>query len=246
MPALAARSPRLEARAAGALYLVVIATGLFAEAFVRGAVIVSGDPAATTATILAHQGLWRLGYVADLIAAASYVAVTFLLYDLLRAVSATLSLGAAFFGLIGSAVMVASLAGHFAPLALLDGGRDVLLAPDQLNALVRLALKLHSAGYNTSMLFFGCHLGGLGWLVLRSTFLPRVLGVLLAVAGVCTIFQSLAVFLAPPIAHAFQPFAGISSLVGEGGLALWLVAMGVNAARWRDQMAMTLNEQRGG
>jgi hypothetical protein len=104
--------------------------------------------------------------------------------------------------------MVASLAGHFAPLALLDGGRDVLLAADQLNALVRLALKLHSAGYNTSMLFFGCHLGGLGWLVLRSTFLPRVLGVLLAVAGVCTIFQSLTLVLKPAISRAMNIVLG--------------------------------------
>jgi hypothetical protein len=225
---VAGGSARLKARVAGGLYVVVIATALFAEVFVRGSLIAPGDGLQTAGAILAHQDLWRQGYAADLVSAAAYVGVTLLLYDLLRPVNASLALAAAFFGLLGSAIMVVSLFGHFAPLLILDGGDNArLFAPEQLGALVRVALRLHAVGYNTSILFFGCQLVGVGWLVYRSKVLPRILGVLLPVAGLLGILHTFAVILSPSLAAALDPVSMISSLLAEGGLALWLLVMGV-------------------
>src|SRR4051794_38676303 len=92
-------SPRLRARLAGAFYLITIVTGVFAEVFVRGALIVRDDAAATAANILAHESRYRFGLAADLIMLASYIAVTYLLYDLLKPVSRSLSSVAAYFSM---------------------------------------------------------------------------------------------------------------------------------------------------
>lgn len=113
-------SPRLWARIAGALYLITIVLGVFAEAFVRGTLIVRDDAAATATNILAHESLYRLGLAADLAMIACYIAVTLLFYVLFKPVSRGLSLLAAFFSLVGLAVLAANSLTHLAPLVLLS------------------------------------------------------------------------------------------------------------------------------
>ena len=229
-------SPRLKARTVGGLYLIVIAAGLFAEAFVRGTLIVSGDAAATASNILASEQLFRLGFAADLVAVAAYIGVTALLYELLKPVSRTLALLGAFFGLAGSAIMAVNMVNHLAPLFLLgDAGYLSAFEADQLQALARVSLRLHSLGYNIAIVFFGLHLLFLGWLVLRSRFLPRILGVLLAIAAVGFLANKFTIFLAPAFAAQIPPYVMLTSLIGEGALALWLLVMGVNAAKWKEQ-----------
>ncbi|MDQ2860309.1 MAG: DUF4386 domain-containing protein [Pseudomonadota bacterium] len=226
-------SPRLRARIAGLLYLIAMAGGMFAE-FTRSSLFVSGDAAATARHILASEPLYRWSIAADLIAGASYVGVTALLYGLLRPVSRDVSLAAAFFSLVGCAS--GATLNLVAPLVLM-GGAPYLAAftPEQLRALARVFLSLHGQDYNISLFFFGFYCALLGYLVFRSGFMPRFVGVLLALAGLGWLADSLANLVWPALADHLDSYAMLSSGLGEGALCLWLLAVGVNAPKWRER-----------
>lgn len=213
-------SARVAARTAGALYLLVIIAGLFAEMIVRSTLIVRTDAAATMANIIASEQLFRFGAVADLVAAVSYLAVTFLLFLLLRRVNEALALLSLVLGTAGSIIMAANLVNLFAPLTALRLGGDIS-GPLQLQALV--SLRLHGVGYGLSIIFFGAHLLTLGALILRSGFMPRLLGYLLVIAGPSWLIYTLTQFLAPAVAAYMFPFVPLLSLIAEGALALWLL-----------------------
>jgi hypothetical protein len=228
-----ASSPKRKARFAGLLYLVVIITGGFAEMIVRRMLIVRGDAAATAAHILAGESFFRLGLGADVLCAAAYVGVTALLYELFKPVSRTLSLTAAFFSLMGIAVMAANLVALGVPLALLSRA-PAGFTPQQLQALAYTALRLHALGYTIAMVFFGSYCLALGGLIWRATFLPRLIGVLMALAGAAYLVNSFAVILSPTFAAQLPPIIFLA-LVGEGALCLWLLFAGVNVEKWRTQ-----------
>jgi hypothetical protein len=213
----------------------VIVAGVFALG-VRDALIVPGNAAATAANILGAEPMFRLGFAADLVSAGAYVATTFLLYGLLRPVSRSGALFAALLGLAGSVIMAVNLVHLIGALFYLKGGPALAaLGTAQLQALAMVSLRLHGLGYNIAVVAFAAHLLVLGWLVLKSAFLPRVLGVLLAVAWASWWINSFAIFLAPGFAGQLYPYILLPSLAAEGGLALWLLAMGVNEDRWREQ-----------
>ena len=228
-------SPKLQARIAGFLYLIVIATGIFAEAFVRGKLIAYGDAAATATHILTSEHLFRLGFAADLIAAASYIGVTLIFYVLFKPVSSSLSLLAAFFGLSGSIIMAANLLNQLAAVVILGGRSLTSFGPDQLQTLALVFLKLHAHGYNISIVFFGFYCLLIGYLIVRSSFLPRILGILLAVAGLSSAANSFADFLSLELGATLADHILDPSLVGEGSLALWLCLIGVNESKWQKQ-----------
>ncbi|MGI9170336.1 MAG: DUF4386 domain-containing protein [Caulobacteraceae bacterium] len=228
-------SPRLKARIAGFLYLITIVAGFFAFS-TRSGLIVSGEAAATARNILASESLYRSSIAADLIGIASYVGVTALLYGLLRPVDRTVSLLAAFFSLMGCAMGIAITLDLVVPLVLLgDAPYLAAFRPDQLQALARISLRLHGEGYSISLIFFGFYCALLGWLAFRSTFLPRFVGVLLVVAGLGWLSDSLANLVWPALGDRLDSYAMITGGLGEGGLCLWLLAVGVNTARWEKQ-----------
>jgi hypothetical protein len=232
------RSPRLNARVAGAFYLATIVTGVFAEAFVRGSLIVAGDAKATAANILASQPLYRLGLTADIVALGCYVVVTLLFYDLFKPVSRSLSMLAAFFSLVGTAVLAIDTLNLLAPLALL-GGAPYLTAfsADQLRALAYTFLKLHALGYSIDVVFFGFYCLLIGYLVFKSTFLPRVVGLLLAIAGLGYLINSFATFLALPLPGHLSDYFLVPGMIGEGSLTLWLLIVGLDPTKWRQRAA---------
>jgi hypothetical protein len=227
-------SPRRKARIAGALYLVVIVLGLYAELFVRGPIIVAGEAAATARNILAHQGLWRLSVAFDLAAGGAYAAVTVLLYELLAPVNRTLSRIAAVFSLLGIAVGAVSALFQMAALYLIAGPPYLAaFTPAQLAALARLFVRLHGEAGGIGIIFFGVYCLAIGWLIFRSTFMPRIIGVLMALAGAAYLIDSVAGILAPNL----DLFAWIlaPSFIGEASLTLWLLVVGVDTARWRER-----------
>lgn len=229
-------SPRLKARIAGGLWVLVIASGMFAELFVRSTLIVGGDAAATATNILASEQLFRLGIVADLVSAGAYVATTLLLYDLFRPVSPSISLFAALLGVAGSVIMIMNLPNMLGALLYLqDATSPAAFGVEQRQALAMLSLRFHALGYTMSIIVFAAHLLLLGCLVLRSTFLPRILGTLLVIAWLCWWTNSVLVILSPSFAGNLYPYILLPSLVAEGGMALWLLAMGVNAEAWGKQ-----------
>src|SRR5712691_8537785 len=178
-------SPVLQARMAGGLWWLCILAGIVG--FVAGApLIVANDATATAANILAKESLFRLGFSADLISGLSYVGVTAFIYYLLKPVSRSLSLLGAFFGLTGVAIGGASWVIHLTPLLLLHGDQYLTsFTTSQLQAMSLAALKLQLQVFPIGMVFFGIQCISIGYLVARSTFLPRILGVLLAIGGTC-------------------------------------------------------------
>ena len=240
---IAEESPRLKSRIAGFLWLSVIATGLIG--FIAGStVIVRGDAVATATNLVAHESLYRLGFVCELISALCYVGVTVLLHYVLKPVSATLSLLAAFFGLGGVAIGGAAFLSRLAPLVLLQGDQaSSAFTASQLQAMALMSLKLYVLGFNISMVFFGIQCFLIGCLILRSAFLPKILGFLLAIGGSSYIISSLANFLSPSFGAMLAPFILPAAIVGEGSLTLWLLLKGVHVQRWHEQASAVVSSQ---
>jgi hypothetical protein len=230
-------SPRLKARIAGVFYLLTILTRMLVEISVRNRLVVSDDAAATASNLLAHEPLWRWGFAGDMIAFASYIALTALLYELFKPVNRSISLVAAFFGLAASVVQAMSSLFHLAPLVLLGGAPYLrVFTVEQLQALALVFLKLRAAAYhNIGLVLFGSYCLLVGILILKSTFLPRILGVLMALAGL-----SYALFLSPPLVRSLQPYILVFPGVGQISLCLWLLVVGVNAQRWKEQASVRM------
>jgi hypothetical protein len=224
------------ARIAGLMYLIITFAAPFGELFVRGRLIVSGDASATAINIVAHESLYRLGGVADLIAFVCDIAVALLFYELLTPVSRSVSLLAAFFRLVHATVVAVATLAYFAPLLLLKSGQHLsTFNPEQLQGLSLVSLKLHGQGYNIGLVFFGFHCLLVGYLLFRSSFLPRIFGPLMAIAGLCYLINSFAVLLSPAFAHRLFPWILLPALPAELGLTLWLLVKGVNVQRWQEQ-----------
>jgi len=215
------------ARVAGLLYLLIIVFGIFSEVVVRSSLIVQGDPAATAANILGAQSLFRIGFVADSIMLLSDVAIAVLFYVLFRPVSKTLALAAAAFRLTQAAVLGFNLLNYYAPMLLL-GGTEYTTAfeTNQLHAMVMLFLEMHSHGYDLGLLFFGVSMLILGRLVVRSNYLPRILGYGLLAAAVVYLAGSLTRFLFPDYVSFVTPVY-IVPLIAELSFCLWLLVKGI-------------------
>lgn len=225
-------SPRFHARVAGALYLTSIVARIAADGFVRDRLVVSSDSAATAANILAHQGLFRFGFIADMVSFASYVALAALLYNLFEPVNRNLSLVAAFFGVASAITQALSSVFHLAALFVLGGSEYLrVFTVEQLQALALILLKLRAIAYhNVGLVFLGFYCLLIGYLIIRSTFLPRFVGVLTALAGLAYF-----AFLSPPLAGSLLPYLLIPAGVGQITLTLWLLVIGVNGERWAEQ-----------
>ncbi|HEY0302255.1 MAG TPA: DUF4386 domain-containing protein [Rhizomicrobium sp.] len=232
-------SPNPTARMAGFLYLITIVAGVFAQFYVGSALIVRNDAAATASHILASEALYRLGLAAELVGILAYVGVTALLYVLLRPVNRTLSVLAACFSLVGCAVGTVKLAFHGAPLFLLGGAHySAGFTPDQMQALAYTFLKLEVQANNLGLICFGFYCSLIGWLVIRSTFFPRLLGVTMGIGGLCWLVNGFAILLAPALAAQIYPIIA-AGILGEGSLCLGLMLAGVNTAKWRAQASAT-------
>lgn len=229
-------SPQLYARTIGVLYLIVIVVGFFAYGYVPGK-LVSADVAVTANRILAHQLLWRAGIVAGLVVVVCAVPQLLFEYLLLRPVQRNVALLAVLFNMLSLVIESLSGLGHVAALAMLSG-QDSLngVMVRQLQSWASLAIDLHDADLNISFLFFGCVCVLYGYLIFRSRFLPRFLGVLMTLAGLCYAGNSILVFLDLHV----LPASGVPLLLVPAGLSelilcLWLLVMGVDAAKWHLQ-----------
>lgn len=210
-----AEAPKL-ARVAGLAYLITIASGLFAEVYVRAS-IRSADAVSTGERFHDLEQIHRLGVLADCLMLVSYVVVTATLYRLFKPVSATVSLLAAFFSLIGIAILAASMTILLVPIYL-DGPSTAFDA-----------LRLHGAAFNLSSMFFGPYCGLVGWLVVRSGWLPAWIGWLMVLAGITFVLHASIGLVAPALARRIPEAVMLISLLAEGSLALWLAVFGVRS-----------------
>lgn len=226
-------SPNTFVRVGGAAYLIIIAAGLLGETFVRGTLVVPGDAAATAQRITDSALLWRAGIAGDLLMHVLDVVVMFVLYSLLKPVNRAVALMALLFNIVQTAVLALNKLNLLIPTFLLDNAAYLQdQDPKQLQALAYVFIRAHSYGFGIGLLFFGFTCLGWGYLIVRSGFLPRLLGLLMQAAGLCYIVNSCALLIAPDVADRLFPFILLPPFVGETALALWLVVRGVNTAKW--------------
>src|SRR5215471_14649315 len=223
-----------KARIIGLVYLLFFLTSILSVVCLKG-LVVKNDSSATANAIVAHERLFRLGIATGLIGTGFYVALVALFYMLFKPVNRSVSLVAAFFGLVGCAIQASGSVFQLFTLANLgDGGTISVFSSDDLagRAVAMLFLKLtHQVG-NVALVFFGVYCLLIGWLILRSTFLPRFLGVLMVLAGLGWL-----IFLYPPLAERLFAFIATVGVIAEALLMLWLLIAGVNTDRWREQAA---------
>lgn len=212
--------PQVYARTAGLLYLVIFAMAALSM-WLQSRLIVSGDPSATAQHIASSISQWRLSAAAELIMFGCDVPLALIFYVLLRPVNENLALLAALFRFAEAVIGSAMVAWHVVPLLGLGGA-----------TLLYLALRLYNYGFGIALIPFGVHCVLLGYLIFRSTYLPKTLGVLLVIAGVCYVVNSFALIVAPASAGVTFILMLVSGLPAELGIALWLIVKGVNLERW--------------
>lgn len=226
-------SPRARARLCGLLYLITILVGLFDELVVKGRVVVAGDAAATASNLRSMELLWRLGVVGELVMALCTVGVAYLLWVLLRPVSRDLAALMTFFNLVAIAVgasHVLKLLEALFPLG--SAGYLEAFTPGQLDAMASLALKSHVFGFGMALYLFGPFFLVCGYLIYRSRYFPRVIGVLYQLAGVAYAANCLVLVLAPRFAgQAFAAMA-LPVFLGEASFCLWLLVKGPDEREW--------------
>lgn len=226
-------SPMALARTCGALYLVVIVLGIFGEAFVRGRIIVPGDAAATADHLRSMESLWRVGIASEFVLLVCASLMTAIFYVLFRPVSRVLALMKLCLNVVSISVEAVSAMDLIA--ALFPLGRATSLSaftPEQLNGLAMMSLRAHGNGFGVALLFFGVECVIIGWLIIRSGYFPKAIGVLMQIAGVCYVTNSFALLLSPALANVLFPAILLPAFIGELSLCLWLLIKGVNVERY--------------
>jgi hypothetical protein len=227
-------TPRTKGRFAGALYLLYVIAGVYAQTFISDRLVVFGDAARTASNILANQSLYRLGFTVYLLEMAGQIATVVLFYQLLKPVSRTGAMLAAVFELIGCGIKIFSRLFYFAPLLVLGGGASYLSAfnKEQLDSIALLLLRINDNGAAIALAFFGFSTVVQGWLIYRSGFLPRWLGAIEIIGG----FGWLT-FLSPPLGMRLFMYVAVYALIGLLALIVWLLTVGVDEQRWRERAA---------
>lgn len=215
-----------DARRAGLLYLAFVITCIFAGV-VRSNLIVYGDASKTADLIRNSMWLLRINSVVDLVSAVLFLLAAWALYVLLKTVQKNIALLFLLLNAAGVAVQCVSLLFLFAPI-LMNGSVDLQKAfqPDQLNALNLLFLNLHKSGFTIAQIFYGTWLFPLGYLVYKSGFLPKWLGILLMADCIGCLIWFFQFFLLPGYDIITYPGLAIG-FIAEFSLSLWLIIKGM-------------------
>lgn len=228
---IAEASPRFKARITEVFYLLTILAGIFAQGFVSERLVVFTDAAATASNILTHKNLFQAGFTVYLIEMAFQIMTVGLFYQLLKPVSRSVALLAAFLELAGCVIKTFGRVFFIAPLFVLGGAPYLsVFSQQQLQALALLFLKVNDQAAAMALAFFGFSTLLQGYLTFKSTFLPRFLGVWSAIAGVGWL-----TFLYPPLGYRLFLFIAAIGVLGALAMILWLLVFGVNEQRWKEQ-----------
>lgn len=215
------------ARLAGFLYLIYIVIHVFADVIGRSSLILFGDASVTAQNILASGWQFRIGFMSDLLAAVLFLLAAWALYTLLKPVNKNIALLFLLLNLAGVAIQSFSdlfLIGS----QLLLSGADYLnvFQVNQLQALAMLFLNLHKNGFMIAQIFYGAWLFPLGYLVYKSGFLPKILGIVLMIHCATWLMTFLQYFLLPDLS-AITYVSYPLGFIAEFGLGLWLLIKGV-------------------
>lgn len=223
------------ARVAGVLFLLSMIGGFFGELYVPSRIMVAGDAAATANNITAFNTLFRAGFASYLVEAVCDIALSLVMYVLLRPVRKDLALLAAFFGLVSTAVFAVGQLFYFGaslPLGTADFLRS--FSSDQLNALSVLSLRMYGLAAALFMVFYGIASALRGYLIYRSGYFPKALGILLMLAGLGFIARNFVFVLAP--AYVSDIFL-LPMFLAAVSLTVWLLVKGVDVPKWEAKAA---------
>ncbi len=220
------------ARIAGFCYLIVIATGLFSEVFVRQALRVSNDAMTTAYNIQTNEMLYRWGFVADLINFVVGLPTILIIYFLFKRTNKLLLQLAVAFVIIQTAIIATNLLNQITPLLILSNDTYLnTFQPDQLATLSLLSLNIQAQGYGIGLVFFGFYSLIVGYIIFQSEYLPKILGILYAFSGLCYLVNSFTMFLSKDFSNPFFIYLAIPILIGELSLCLWLLIKGIDTSK---------------
>ena len=222
-------SPRLLARLAGVFFLLTIVGGVIAQGFISDSLVNPGDAAATANNILSNRGLFQAGFTIFLIEMACQLITTVLIYRLLRPVNRTLALVMLAFELMAIIIKTFARVFYIVPLYVLEGG-TALSGFDtvQLQSIALVLLRLNSTGAATALAFFGFSTLVMGYLIYRSTYLPRWLGVIGMIAAVGWL-----TYIYPPLGRPLFLYVALFALAGAAAKIFWLIVYGVDEEKFR-------------
>jgi hypothetical protein len=182
--------------------------------------------------------LWRMGIAGDIVEHVCDVGLMLIFFVLLRPVSRSLALLYVLLNLVQTASLVAYKLNLMVPLFLL-GNADYLKAfePQQRQALAYIFIRSDAYGFGIGLIYFGFACLVLGYLIFKSGYLPKALGILMQIAGLCYLANSFSLILAPRFANLIFPAIMIPAFIGEMSLCLWLIVKGVNVEEWKEQAA---------
>ena len=210
---------------AGALYLIVVVTGMFSLMYVPSQITVSGDTHATMNNVVAHSSLFRAGIAAFLLKQVAFLLLPLVLFKLLRHVNHSVAALMVALAVVSVPIALVSLVNKLDALDALSGYFGQALAPTQIQSQAMLSLNAYGNGLLVTTLFWGLWLLPFGYLVIRSGFLPKTLGILLILGGLGYVAQVFWQILMPSI--KFPDSVLLTAAVGEIGICLWLLLVGV-------------------
>ena len=227
-------SPQTYARIGGLLYILIIVLGIFYELMVKDRIIVAGNATATMANLKSMEFLWRLGIVAELVSSIIGFCLVFIIYKLTKPVSKDLAMLAAFFNLAACTIQTVYILKRVEVLFPI-GTAEYLSAftPEQLGALISLTIKSHVFGFGIALLMFGPYFFLTGYLISRSRYLPKFIGILYIISGMGYLVNGFVLILAPELSGIMFMIIALPVFIGEMSLALTLTIKGVNEIEWK-------------
>jgi hypothetical protein len=224
-------APGLIARLIALLYLFESAASVTGQLVIPGRLVVRGDAAATARNILATEAVFRVGIAGALLAVAFHILTGVLFYYLLKPVSRTFALLTVLLLVVASGIQASAALMQSGALVALKGTVSLgAFTVEQREGIALLLLAWNDQTYNFFLVFFGLWCIALGALMMRSAFLPRLLGAGMVLAGVGYL-----PYLYPPLANSLYPY-NLALGVGELALVLWLAIRGVDAQRWEERV----------
>lgn len=220
------------ARFAGLIFLILVVSGVFAEFFVRQKLYVLDDPIATTQNIIENQWLFRVGFVSDLVMSTMFFVYGYVLFLIFKPVNKNVSLFLLLCAVISVAMFCQNSLNQFSALELLiNTDYSGAFKPEQLQVLSMFFQNIHTKGYAVNQIFYGLYLLPLGYMIIKSGLVPKIIGIFLVLGFVGDMIEVFVYFLFPNAESVLLSNITLPADIGEFSLCLWFLIKGVRSQK---------------